>query len=133
MTFTTATTSAVNPQPGQTQTTNPLVKPQPTQTRTTVTTSKYTPQTPPTEVTTPISLGNINGDSSIDSSDATLILSDYAELAVGKESSFTAEQAKAADVNGDGKFDSIDASLILAYYSHIQTGGTGTIEEFIKS
>ena len=78
-------------------------------------------------------LGDINNDSSIDSSDATLILSDYAELAVGKESSFNAEQAKAADVNGDGKYDSIDASLILAYYAHISTGGTGTIEDYLKS
>ena len=78
-------------------------------------------------------LGDINNDGSIDSIDATLILSDYADLAVGKATSFNAEQAKAADVNGDGKYDSIDASLILAYYSHIQTGGTGTIENYIKS
>ncbi|MBR3919542.1 MAG: hypothetical protein IKJ59_12540, partial [Clostridia bacterium] len=78
-------------------------------------------------------LGDINNDGSIDSIDATLILSDYADLAVGKATSFNAEQAKAADVNGDGKYDSIDASLILAYYSHIQTGGTGTIENYLKS
>ena len=81
----------------------------------------------------PLALGDANGDSAIDSSDATLILSDYADIAVGKASSFTDDQAKAADVNGDGKYDSIDASLILAYYSHIQTGGTGTLEEFLNA
>ena len=86
----------------------------------------------PTDTPT-LPLGNVNGDSSIDSSDATLILSDYADLAVGKDSSFNAEQAKAADVNGDGKYDSIDASLILAYYAHISTGGTSTIEDYLKS
>ncbi len=81
----------------------------------------------------PLALGDVSGDNTIDSSDATLILSDYADIAVGKASSFTDDQAKAADVNGDGKYDSIDASLILAYYSHIQTGGTGTLEEFLNA
>ncbi len=80
---------------------------------------------------TKIILGDISGDGSIDSSDATLVLSDYAVIATGGKSTFTAEQAKAADVNGDGKYDSIDASIILAYYAYTSTGGTGTIEEYL--
>ncbi len=37
------------------------------------------------------------------------------------------------DVNSDGSIDASDASVILAYYAYAQTGGTGTIEEFVKS
>lgn len=35
------------------------------------------------------------------------------------------------DVNRDGAIDASDASYILAYYAYVQTGGTGTIEEFL--
>ena len=37
------------------------------------------------------------------------------------------------DVNCDGAIDASDASLILAYYAYIQTGGTGTLEEYLNS
>lgn len=37
------------------------------------------------------------------------------------------------DVNFDGAIDASDASVILAYYAYVMTGGTGTIEEFVKS
>ncbi len=97
----------------------------------TTTPATITPENPP--VSTPTySTGDISGDGSIDSSDATLVLSDYAVIATGGKSTFTAEQAKAADVDGDGKYDSIDASVILAYYAYTSTGGTGTIEEYIS-
>ena len=95
------------------------------------TTATTTPEKPPVSAPA-VSLGDINGNGSIDSSDATLVLSDYAVIATGGKSTFTAEQAKAADINNDGKCDSIDASLILAYYAHTSTGGTGTIEEYIS-
>ena len=96
------------------------------------TTSTETPEKPPVSAPT-VSLGDISGDGSIDSSDATLVLSDYAVIATGGKSTFTAEQAKAADVDGDGKYDSIDASIILAYYAYTSTGGTGTLEEYLNS
>lgn len=35
------------------------------------------------------------------------------------------------DVNRDGAIDASDASIILAYYAFVQTGGKGTIEEFL--
>ena len=95
------------------------------------TTSTETPENPPVSAPA-VSLGDISGDGSIDSSDATLVLSDYAVIATGGKSTFTAEQAKAADVDGDGKYDSIDASVILAYYAYTSTGGTGTIEEYLS-
>ena len=87
--------------------------------------SAETPEKPP------VSLGDVNNNGSIDSSDATLILSNYSAIATGGDSTFSAEQTKAADINNDGKCDSIDASLILAYYAHTSTGGTGTIEEYL--
>lgn len=37
------------------------------------------------------------------------------------------------DVNRDGVIDASDASLILAYYAYVQTGGTGTIEDYLNS
>ncbi|MBR5513207.1 MAG: leucine-rich repeat domain-containing protein [Ruminococcus sp.] len=88
--------------------------------------SAVTPEKPP------VSLGDINADGLINSSDATLILSNYSAIATGGDSAFSAEQTKAADINNDGKCDSIDASLILAYYAHTSTGGTGTIEEYLS-
>jgi hypothetical protein len=89
--------------------------------------STETPENPP------VSLGDINADGLINSSDATLILSNYSAIATGGDSTFSAEQTKAADINNDGKCDSIDASLILAYYAHTSTGGTGTIEEYLAN
>lgn len=77
-------------------------------------------------------LGDVNGDESVDSSDASSVLEAYALSSTGKDISLTAEQKNAADVNKDGSIDSSDASTILAYYSYIQTGGTGTLEEFLK-
>lgn len=62
-------------------------------------------------------LGDINNDGSIDSFDASLVLSMYSQLSSNSEVEFTEEQLKAADVNGDGRIDSADASGILKYYS----------------
>lgn len=58
--------------------------------------------------------GDINGDSKVNSTDASLIL----RYASGKISSI---DAKAADVSGDGKVNSTDASLILRYSAGIIT------------
>ena len=55
-------------------------------------------------------LGDVNGDSSIDSSDAVLILQ-----AVSTD--MTEEILESADVNHDGKVDSSDVVLILCYVS----------------
>ena len=117
-------------------TTTTTAAPETTTTATTTVTTTTAPVTTTTATTTPekppVSLGDINADGLINSSDATLILSNYSAIATGGDSTFSAEQTKAADINNDGKCDSIDASLILAYYAHTSTGGTGTIEEYIS-
>lgn len=69
-----------------------------------------------------ILLGDVNCDGSIDSSDASAVLADYALVQTGKPSAFNVNTKKAADVNKDGITDSADASKILQYYSMISTG-----------
>ncbi len=76
------------------------------------------------ESTGSFTLGDVNGDGQINSSDATKVLQEYAALSTGKESILTDEQKKAADVNSDGQINSNDASAILVYYSKASTGGT---------
>ena len=68
--------------------------------------------------------GDVNADGRIDSSDASLVLADYALVQTGKTSLFNDSTQKAADVNNDGTTDSIDASRILEYYSKLATGQT---------
>lgn len=60
--------------------------------------------------------GDVNGDSRINSGDATLVLRSYARL-----TTLTSSQLIAADVNGDGKVNSADATLILRYYARLIT------------
>ncbi len=59
-----------------------------------------------------VTLGDVNGDEKIDSTDARLILQYYAKK-IGEEDLNIA----AADVNADGKVDSTDARLILQLYA----------------
>ena len=64
----------------------------------------------------------MNEDGSVDSSDASLVLTEYAKIQTGGDGTFTETQKKTADVNKDGVNDSSDASKILAYYAMISTG-----------
>ncbi len=66
--------------------------------------------------------GDVNGDGAIDSSDASLVLGEYAAVQTGSASSFTESQKIAADVNEDGDVSATDASAILAYYADAATG-----------
>ncbi len=68
-------------------------------------------------------LGDVNEDGSIDASDASKVLAEYAATATGKSSSLSENQKKAADVNADKAVDAVDASKILAYYASAATGG----------
>lgn len=76
-------------------------------------------------------LGDVNLDSYIDSSDASLILGIYAELSTGRTPEITSEQLTVADLNSDSMIDSSDASLVLSYYAYTSTGGTCTIHQFL--
>lgn len=79
----------------------------------------------------PVSLGNLNGDNSIDATDAAFLLSAAAAAGAGGESGLTAEQIKAADLNGDGAFDASDAALILMYAAYSGAGGDLSITDYL--
>ena len=72
-------------------------------------------------ITGGLELGDVNGDDSIDSSDAALILQQYALVQASKDGKFTQEQIDAADFNHDGNIDSSDAALILKTYAENQS------------
>jgi hypothetical protein len=76
-------------------------------------------------------LGDVNSDNVVNSSDASLILADYARISTGNASTFSEEQKESADINSDSKYDSTDASLSLAYYAYTSIGGTDSIEKFL--
>lgn len=73
-----------------------------------------------------VMLGDVNGDSFVDSSDASAILAEYAVNSTGGKPTFSSMQFVAADVNKDGYINSSDASKILSYYSETSTGGKPT-------
>ena len=62
--------------------------------------------------------GDVNGDNSVDSSDAAMVLRAYALAQADPENNApTDEFIKAADVNFDGSADSSDAAALLRYYA----------------
>ena len=69
-------------------------------------------------------LGDVNEDGMIDSSDASMVLAEYALMQTGGEPTFTEIQKISADVNKDYSVDSSDASKILSYYAASSTGKT---------
>ena len=62
-------------------------------------------------------LGDVNSDGSVDSSDAALILKDYATVQANGSSTL---DKSIADFNGDDAVDSSDAALILKAYADAQ-------------
>lgn len=78
-------------------------------------------------------LGNVNGDSFIDSVDASLILAEYARISSQNYTAFTTDQQKCADVNSDSKIDSVDASKVLAYYAAVSSGSDIDLADYIKT
>ncbi len=76
------------------------------------------------------SFGDIDGDGVVDSSDASLVLGDYAQKSSGKETLLSDSQQAAADIDIDGAVDSSDASMILGFYTYVATGGTSSIRMF---
>ena len=78
-------------------------------------------------------LGDVTQDSVIDGRDATFVLTDYAAVSAGKESTLTAEQLVSADVNKDSTVDGRDATTILSYYAVQSAGTTVTLEKYIAN
>lgn len=87
---------------------------------------KYFSEKKANEYTSSVFLGDVNNDSIIDASDASLVLKEYSVASTGEKSVLSDELKKAADVNSDGIIDSSDASEILGFYSFVSTGGMET-------
>ena len=133
-TTTTATTTASTTTSTITTTTTTLTTTNATTSTTvTSTTNITTTTTPPPTTTEPAYLlGDVNEDGSVDSSDASIVLAEYALLQTGKEPILTKKQSLAADVNKDEAIDSSDASNILGYYAYISTGGILKPEKYFN-
>lgn len=65
--------------------------------------------------------GDVSGDDTVDSSDASFVLIEYSRIATGIPSQFTKKQNIMGDMNGDGIIDSSDASDILIIYAKNST------------
>ncbi len=77
-------------------------------------------------------LGDLNGDGTINASDAALILIAAATVGAGKASGLTEAQKTAADVNGDGTFNASDAAIVLIFAAAVGAGDTkAKITDFV--
>jgi len=72
-------------------------------------------------------IGDVNGDGTVDSRDASSVLDAYAAVSSGHESPLYSYEESAGDFNGDGKLDAIDASMILSYYAWVSVSDEGAI------
>ena len=73
-------------------------------------------------------LGDVDGNGVIDGTDASLVLSVYAETSVGTDSRLTDSQTLAADADENHIVDGSDASWILSYYAYISVHGGGEMD-----
>ena len=78
------------------------------------------------------SIGDVDGDGVISTSDAAAILVEIASIGAGTKPSFTDAQNTAANLNG-GDLDTGDAALILQYIAVVGAGEDITIDDYIKS
>ena len=67
--------------------------------------------------------GDVNGDGSVDGTDAGMVLREYAVLP--EDRTFTEAQIKAGDINNDGSIDASDAGDILRYFAEKGAGYEG--------
>ena len=77
-------------------------------------------------------LGDVNMDGTVDASDASIVLMEYAAVSNSQPSTLTDIQKQLADVSGDRNIDASDASLILSYYSYSVNGeGDADMEHWL--
>ncbi|MBP1565591.1 MAG: leucine-rich repeat protein [Oscillospiraceae bacterium] len=76
-------------------------------------------------------LGDVNNDGVINSSDASEILGAYATLSTGGNAADIMRIT--GDVDHDGSINACDASTVLGYYAKVSTGYKGTIEQYINN
>lgn len=78
-------------------------------------------------------LGDCNSDETVDSSDASSVLSLYAKTSTGEIDEIDAKTSLIYDMNRDEAVDSSDASLILAYYAAASTSENElSLDEFLS-
>ncbi|MBR3629814.1 MAG: hypothetical protein IKN55_04990 [Oscillospiraceae bacterium] len=82
---------------------------------------------------TPPSLGDVNGNTIVNASDAAQILIAAAKIGAGGESGLTAEQMSVADVNHDSVVNASDAAIVLVFAAYIGAGGSGTLEAYLEN
>ncbi len=75
--------------------------------------------------------GDVNADSTVDATDAAMILVAAAAQGAGGDTGLSEAQTAAADVDGSGAFDATDAAFVLQYAAYAGAGGTQTIGEFL--
>lgn len=66
-------------------------------------------------------VGDTNGDGVVDASDASDILSYYADISVGMGAIADEKYMAVSDINNDGAIDAADASNVLEYYTYTST------------
>ncbi|MBP0973750.1 MAG: leucine-rich repeat protein [Oscillospiraceae bacterium] len=80
-----------------------------------------------------LTLGDVNGDTVANASDAALVLIAASMFGATGTSDLTAEQEKAADVNGDSFINASDAAIIKQYAAAIGAGTfSGSLEQYLK-
>ena len=72
-------------------------------------------------------LGDLNGDTAVNASDAADVLIAAAKLGAVDDHGLTEVQAAAADVNADGVINASDAAVILGFAAHVGAGGELTL------
>ncbi|MBP0972879.1 MAG: leucine-rich repeat protein [Oscillospiraceae bacterium] len=78
-------------------------------------------------------LGDLDGDTTVNASDAAKVLIAAAAMGAGEASGLTEAQIKAADVNGDKTVNASDAAIILIYAAAVGAGNEDAkITDFVK-
>ena len=77
-------------------------------------------------------LGDVNNSGKVDATDATAILSEYADLSAGKTGSFDIAQTVSADIDGNGLISSADAASVLSYYAYLSAGGDLELLDYLN-
>ncbi len=81
---------------------------------------------------TAFTLGDVDADGKITSSDAAVVLEAYARASGSNDTGLTSLQRSAADVNENDKIDAVDAACILRYYALSSSGQDVDISDIAK-
>jgi hypothetical protein len=89
---------------------------------------------PNAELTEEQALGDLDGDTTINASDAAKVLIAAAAIGANRDPGLTDAQKKAADVNSDTAINATDAAIILQYAAAVGAGQKDVqITDFVKT